>query len=357
MLRTIRAPEEMAALAPEWNDLAARCPGYFLSQTFQWADTAWRTVAAPRGRALLCLTLRDGPRLAGIWPLAVRREGRLRIVSPLGFEGSEYCAPLVEPGEEVARRVALLWGEAKQAADLAVLPAVRSGSPIAAVLRKEGRRAVAYGAVGAPCLARVDYADWDAYAVTLSRRLRYEIRRGQRRLAARGKVTMGREQPSAAAALVDWTLERKRRWLADAGMPSDWIGRDDFRDFLVALASRGDGTGELALFALRVDGVPVASHIVSIDRTRIEGYVGAYDPAWSAGSPGNVLTEHVLRWAFERGLDVDFRIGDEQYKDRWTDRVVDTATWQVATSVRGLPTIVRWRAGRLLARIRAKLPG
>jgi CelD/BcsL family acetyltransferase involved in cellulose biosynthesis len=68
-----------------------------------------------------------------------------------------------------------------------------------------------------------------------------------------------------------------------------------------------------------------------------------------------VLTEHVLRWAFERGLDVDFRIGDEPYKEKWTDHRVDTATWQVATSLRGLPAVMRRRATRLLRRVSARL--
>ena len=44
--------EALSALAPEWNELAGRCPGYYLSQTFQWADAAWRLVAQPAGRRL-----------------------------------------------------------------------------------------------------------------------------------------------------------------------------------------------------------------------------------------------------------------------------------------------------------------
>ena len=339
----------MAALASEWNDLAARCPGYFLSQTFQWADAAWRTVAAPRGGELLCLTLREGARLAGMWPLVVRRERGLRIVSPLGGDAGEYSAPLVEPGGAAARHVASMWREARRAGDLAILTDVRAGSPIARVLQEEGARAVTYQAVGAPYLTRADHADWEAYAATVSPRLRYEIRRGHRRLAARGNVWIGREA-SDVAGLIDWSLACKKRALAEAGLGINWIGRGDLRDFLVALASRGDGTGELVVFAVKVDGVPVASHIVSVDRTRIEGYIGVYDPAWSACSPGNVLTEHVLHWAFERGLDVDFRIGDQPYKEKWNGRSIDVATWHVATSLRGLPVVLRWRTGRLLRR-------
>lgn len=350
MLGTIRSFDKMAALAPEWNDLAACCPGYFLSQTFAWADTAWRTVAAPRGCALVCLTLREGPRLVGIWPLVVRRERGLRIVSPLGGDAGEYCAPLVEPGDEAGRRVALLWREARRAGDLAILSEVRAGSPIDTVLQRERASAIAYDPVGAYYLARADYTDWEAYATTVSARLRYQIRLGHRRLAERGTVSIGREA-SDIAGVIDWTLDCKTRSLAEAGLGSTWIGRRDLRDFLMAMAGRREGTGELAVFAVRVAGVPVAGHIVSVDRTRVEGYISAFERTWSACSPGNVLTEHVVRWAFERGLDVDFRTGDQPYKGKWTDHRIETATWHVATSLRGLPVILRPRMGRLLRRL------
>ena len=346
MLRILRSVDDMTALAPEWNDLVARCPGYFLSQTFQWADAAWRTVAGPRGCELFCLTLHVGARLAGIWPLTVRHERGLRIVSPLGGDAGEYSAPLVEAGD-----VAPMWREARRAGDLVVLPDVRADSPLAKVLHEEGMRAVIYQPVAAPYLARAEHADWEAYAATVSSRLRSEIRRGHRRLAKRGDVWIGREAGDVPG-LIDWSLQCKTRTLAEAGLGTNWIGRRDLRDFLVALAGRGDTTGELAVFAIKVDGVPVASHIVSVDRTRIEGYIGVYDPAWAACSPGNVLTEHVLRWAFDRGLDVDFRIGDQPYKEKWTGRSVDVTTWHVATSLRGLAVPLRWRAGRLLRRLR-----
>lgn len=354
MLRVLRSVEDMAALAPQWNDLAARCPGYFLSQTFQWADAAWRTVAGPRGCELVCLTLHDGARLAGVWPLVVRRERSLRIVAPLGFEGGEYCAPLVE-SDDVTGRVALLWREAKRAGDLAILSEVRAGSPIAGVLERERGGAFTYDPVGTYYLARADYADWETYAARVSARLRYHVRLGQRRLAARGTVSIGREE-SDVAGLIDWTLECKKRSLAEAGLGGAWIGRRDLRDFLVALAGRGEETGELAVFAVKVDGVPVAGHIVSVDRTRVEGYVSAYDRAWRACAPGNVLIEHVVRWAFERGLDVDFRIGDQPYKEKWADHRIDTVTWHVATSLRGLPVVLRPRMGRLLRRLVSRAP-
>ena len=104
-LRIIRSTEELSALAAEWKELAARTPGYFLSQTFQWAETAWATIARPMGGELNCLALRFEGRLVAVWPLSVGHEQGVRTLRPLGFELHEYCAPLVEPGDRTLDRI------------------------------------------------------------------------------------------------------------------------------------------------------------------------------------------------------------------------------------------------------------
>jgi hypothetical protein len=71
---TFRSAGELPPAA-EWDALAARCPGFYLAQTHQWADTAWRLIASPRGRQLHCLTLQGGGCLVGVWPLALERSG------------------------------------------------------------------------------------------------------------------------------------------------------------------------------------------------------------------------------------------------------------------------------------------
>jgi CelD/BcsL family acetyltransferase involved in cellulose biosynthesis len=62
-----------------------------------------------------------------------------------------------------------------------------------------------------------------------------------------------------------------------------------------------------------------------------------------------------MRWAFERGLDVDFRIGNEAYKRRWTRQSSQTATWFIATGVRGMPRVARLTARLLLDRAKQRL--
>jgi CelD/BcsL family acetyltransferase involved in cellulose biosynthesis len=347
-LHRLTTGEELAALAPEWNDLASRCPGYYLSQSFPWAETAWRVVAAPAGRTLHCLVLRDDDgRLVAVWPLVTRRDGGTTVAQPLGFEGSEYAHPLVEPGERQMARIEQLLRAAGKLGDLLVLIHVRSASALAEVLAHRRQIAVAHDVQTTSFIARADYVDSKAFLAALSSKFRYALRRAAKRLAESGPVEIGPVPMADVPRMVDWSLAQKKAWLDQAGLRNDWIGRRSYRDFLVAMLGRDDPVGRMLLFAIRVAGQPVAANLVTVDHTRAEGYFTVFDPEWAVASPGNVLTEHVLAWVFERGLDLDFRIGDEAYKDRWTTRSVQVVTWRIATGLRGLPDVLRLRFGQL----------
>lgn len=346
-LQLLTTGEELAALAPDWDQLAGRCPGYYLSQTYPWAEAAWRIVARPAGRTLHCLALRDAGCLVAVWPMVTRRDGRVTVVRPLGFEGSEYTEPLVEPGGQQAARIERLLQAAGRLGDAIELIHVRTDSPLAEVLARRRQIAVAHDVLSASFIARADYADWNAFISTFSSKFRYALRRAAKRLAESGPVEIGPVAAADVPALVDWSLGQKKAWLDHAGLRNDWISRRSYRDFLVEMLSRDDPVGRMLLFAIRVDGKPVAANLVTVDRTRAEGYFTVFAPEWSVASPGNVLTEHVLAWTFERGLDLDFRIGDEAYKDRWTTRSAQVATWRIATGLRGMPEVLRLRYGQL----------
>jgi CelD/BcsL family acetyltransferase involved in cellulose biosynthesis len=354
-LRTIRSTEELSALAADWDGLALRSPGYFLSQTFPWADAAWRTVARPSGHELHCVTLRSEGRLTGIWPLAVYSERGLRKIRPLGFESTGFCAPLVEHQDGSMGRVARLWDDACRAADIVILRHVREDSPLAGLVGSERRWKISDGVEPAPYILRTDYADWAAYQATISAKLRYNVRSARRKLSARGELRLERANAADGAALIDWLLGQKRRWLAHSGLDNDWIGDPACREFLVALLAQEGETGGVSVFSLQLDGVPIAATVVGMDRRRVEGYMTVYDLDWSPYSPGGILTEDVVRWAFERGLDFDFRNGDQHYKYRWARRRVDMANWQVATSLLGTLRIGKRHVGRWVSQARQKL--
>lgn len=79
-------------------------------------------------------------------------------------------------------------------------------------------------------------------------------------------------------------------------------------------------------------------------------------------SPGKLLLEEIARWAFERGLILDLRMGHEPYKTRWADQFgtasfyVLPVTWAGALLVR-LDGARRWARRRIPQRLRAAVFG
>jgi CelD/BcsL family acetyltransferase involved in cellulose biosynthesis len=349
--------DRLWALREEWSALFARAPGAHFSQSFAWASNAWKYVARPRGRQLVCIVLRENDRLVGLWPLVVYTDRGARVLRPLGYEGSEYSLPLVEGADEAAAtRLETVWAAARKTADLAFLPQLKTGSAFADAVRRASMPIASWWPAPAPFVSRAAYADWPQYQAALSSSLRREIGRARRRLAEHGSVTIERESADRCSEVIDWMIGHKSRWLSTTGRVNDWIDNPQYRDFLVALARTRDGDdGGIAVFALRVEGRPVAGYVLSFDRTRAEGLLVTHDPAWRAGSPGSVLAEHVIRWAFERGLDFDFRPGDEAYKDRWGTASIATSTWLVACTWRGVPRVawLRLKLAAGAARMRA----
>lgn len=344
-------------MAPHWQSLLSRCPDHRFTQSVAWAEAGWRFVGQPRGRELHCLSLWSRDRLAGVWPVVTYLDAGQRIVRPLGAEASEYCAPLVEPGPDACRRMQRLWQEAARLGDLAILPYVRTDSAFASIAQGAGLWRTTDFPAPALSAPRRDYADWTAYQASLTASVRATLRRARRRLGEKGAFAIAVEPRASRAAIIDWLLARKTRWLEDQGMSSAWIGQRDYRDFLVALAEASDGETGVMLFTLKVDGVPIAADLVTVDGTRMEALMGAYDPAWSVYSPGQLITEHCLAWAFERDLDYDMRIGEARYKKGWAPRSCATEIWYIATNLRGLPFVLQRQGvvgfGRLKSRLAA----
>lgn len=352
---SIRSASDLTLLADEWNALARRCPGYLLSQTHRWAEVAWQTIAQPRGRTLAGVAVRSAGRLVAVWPLVAYRDRGARIVRPLGSEATEYCAPLVEPGVERDAWLSALWQAAIRHADVIMLPFLPADSPLDVLLRRETRPRFVAATSQALWVAHADHADWKSYEASVSTQHRAELRRKRRRLADHGSVKFSELGNDGAEALVDWILDHKRRWLGRLDLGNEWLKRSDYRDFLVALAAVPLPLGRVSLFVLALDGVPVAAQLNSVDGTRVESLIATYDDRYSRFSVGNIVNEECLRWALERGLDYDFRLGDQSFKLVWAKRQRDIVSLHVLTGVRGWPLFAFWHARAAIKRARFKL--
>src|SRR5262249_15822689 len=81
-------------------------------------------------------------------------------------------------------------------------------------------------------------------------------------------------------------------------------------------------------------------------KLQIEYLIPAFDPAYAKYSPGQLLIEDILKWAFERRLDLDFRLGNQPYKETWANSTSEAVSYQFVISLRGAAFVAAKKAYR-----------
>ncbi|WP_440846390.1 GNAT family N-acetyltransferase [Paraburkholderia sp. 22099] len=140
-----------------------------------------------------------------------------------------------------------------------------------------------------------------------------------RRLAKKGQLDAWLVDPSdkgAVASAIDLMLEWKRDWSDRVSKHGQWITSVHYRNFLVEWLS-SPFTTEAHLLVVALEGEPLAALVFSVDNRCASTIFSGFDQAQRKLSPGFLLYEHVVQWAFDRRLDLDFGAGDEQYKEFW----------------------------------------
>jgi CelD/BcsL family acetyltransferase involved in cellulose biosynthesis len=137
------------------------------------------------------------------------------------------------------------------------------------------------------------------------------------------------------AALVDWILLHKRAWMARHRLGNDWLFTAPYREFLRLAGRQIRGRSRFVVFLLNLEGAPIAAHISCIDARRVEFLIGVFDIRYAAVSPGQILVADCVQWALERGLEFDFRLGDEPYKERWANERGLLATFARPLTAKG----------------------
>jgi CelD/BcsL family acetyltransferase involved in cellulose biosynthesis len=92
---------------------------------------------------------------------------------------------------------------------------------------------------------------------------------------------------------------------------------------------------QIQSFILKLNDKTISAVLCRISKLRLECVIAAFDPAYGKYGPGQLLLEDILKWAFERRLDCDFRFGNEPYKQSWAPSTSEALTYQFVNSLRG----------------------
>jgi CelD/BcsL family acetyltransferase involved in cellulose biosynthesis len=288
-------------------------------------------------------------RIALIWPFVILRRGLWLTLHPLGSETTEYSDVLVEDSPEADHWVAQAWQKLRTTcnSDIINLPFVRTSSRLHRIVSQERPMSAWVNPISS--VSWNGYENWESYYQSLKKDFRHSLRRKRRRLAERGNlsfeaVTKHEQLPL----IIDWLFSHKTEWLIRTKQRGPWQDAEVYKKFLVAVAAKEPEIGGIMLFFLKLDDEIISVSLVRISKCSVEGLISAFDRTYDKCGPGQLLHENIIRWAFERRLAYDFRIGMESYKDAWTNCKSEVITYRFVNSIWG-------EAFSLASRCRSKL--
>lgn len=189
--------------------------------------------------------------------------------------------------------------------------------------------------------------EWEPYAATLSRSMLRELGRRWRGLEREGTVSVTLESGDE----LDEALEEGFRlegsgWKGRSGTAI--TSRPETRRFYTQVAGWAAERGWLRLAYLRLGGTAIAFQFDLEANGVVYHLKPGYDESYRRFRPGKLLTQHVLRSAFERGVRSYEFLGDrEPHKLEWTPSVRERLVLQAfAPTPAGLAELAAFRFGR-----------
>lgn len=323
--------EILDRLAGPWEALCDEGPSDAPFYRPAWIRT-WYEAFCPGARLRVVVAWR-GDRLRGLLPL-VECRGRMRGVPIRLLRGAanvHSCRfDLIRGAGDGEAAVSAIWRELARSGgwDVIEIPDVPEGGSAEGLVRhaaSEGHPTGRWESMRSPFVPLGGGAD--PLAGT-DAKFRSNLRRRRRRLEERGALELrrfDRFDPQALQAFYD--LER-----------SGWKGRvgtaiacaEATRRFYDGIARWAGDAGCLSLYALLLEGRPVAMHFGLEHGGRYLLPKPAYDERHGDCSPGQLLVQAVLADCAARGLrEFDFLGPSMEWKGEWTDRVRPHAFWYV----------------------------
>lgn len=342
-VKSITDLDAFRTLRREWDQLIAAAHTYSFCITYSYCELAASRLLAAGG-IVNVIRVYDERGLCALWPVAIQRKGLFRVARALSCGADEeYGGPLVRDETNLEVMALLMRATAEIRADVLRIRFVVRESALYQALNS---RPQSWFLPIVPKGLRDDvpgylinlrqYPRWDDFAATRSKSLFSDSRRNLKRLNAKGQTEFGWcKTAEDAETILTWLFATKRRWAESRQFDTKYLMGDEVRDFFIELARRTDLLTTPLVTFLRVDGVPVAGSINLVGQAYFEGFITTYDDAFSACTPGNLMHEYCMKWAYENGRDFDLRPVFTPYKARWANRETSHSTISIFLTIRG----------------------
>lgn len=354
-IRITEGFDQFLALKPDWDELALKTPSCRLTQTFGWAQIAWENRVVGSQDRLVCASLWNAATLVAIWPFAITKVGLIKRAAPLGCTmQEEYGEPLLACDIDQESACEELLKVVRQFADTFYVYCAPYGTPIQSVLARSG-------VYNIPVSLDAYSIEWEAdrsieqVMASYSGNFRKNLKQLRKKILIEGELSFEAvEDHGTCLQTIAWILATKRDWVERNNKECPWLYERETAAFFNDALSLGGELGKLGLFRLTLNGKTIVAFLMTIDRTRMEGFITSFDPDYSRFSVGMLLMEDVLAWGYERGLSFDMRPLHLDYKERWSSKTTSAICYHIPLTLKGAahlsPAYGKFKAKQLARR-------
>jgi len=202
--------------------------------------------------------------------------------------------------------------------------------------------------------------DWEKfYYAKRSSATRRRDRAKRRHMSEYGEVRFVTcTEDGDARRTLEELMEQKSRAFARRGI-SNLFAQPGFRDFLLDLASNSNLRHLFHISRIEVGGIWVAANFAIVFGDCYYHVLASYDEtaAVSHYGPGALHLRELLAHAIKLGLRrFDFTIGDEPYKQEWSDSSLNLYDYSAAATWRGWPSSLSSHGRRRIKRFIKQTP-
>lgn len=331
-----------------WNSLVACSDTNSVFQTHQWTRSWWTTFAAQYEPVFVRVS--DASEVVGVAPLVIKRDGvRTRVIRFLGDSRADYCDFLTRADKRsvLAEILRTVFRRGWDVLELNNIPAhSRTVQIVREICRADGYRTLAEEQFICPTLLIEGHEDQarEIYNKPSLRRRENFLRRNGR-LVCRHLTAIGDIEPY----LDRFFDQHVARW-KNSRSPSlftDERNRTFYRELTPILAAEGWVVFSIVEF----NDCPIAFHYGFDYGGTMIWYKPSFDVLHASRSPGLVMVRQLIGYALEqKRRELDFTIGDEAFKARFTNSTRKTVSIRVYKNLLRfiLDSSMRW-ASRTMA--------
>lgn len=335
--------------ASQWNALAQDNATHTIFQTYEFNRVSQEVYGPPEGSFILCV--KEGEALVAILPLMFSLLKGKRVLRFMAAERSDYCDILCPARQQEALEI--IWKyifSRRHEWDLIHLTNVPLETPLAKCIKESADIKNVYHRSSQDESALLSFKEDPVFAQGVMHKKSVLAYRHYFQSQGGYKVLHLRSREEIEGYLEDFFNQHIKRW---QGTVSPSLFLDPKNKQFYRKIVRDLPKGWVTFTLLQAQGQVVGYHFGFLYGKRFIWYKPSFNTAFARHSPGQVLLQEVMEFAYSQGVEeFDFGNGKEAYKNRFSNKVSYQNSFKIFPAKKDylyyyIPLALQWRLRKL----------